>query len=656
MKNLFTFLLVTLIGVTGLFAQAPDAGDADFVATWATPLPTWFAKLPATAQVKKMATTTAVSNFDAAVADFDAEWAKIPGDGNVIGEEGSRLGLAASDKGDADFKGSFKVLADESYIYIMLQYTDDDVTGNETVEIAWAPYDSINAPRLETLPQAWYARYIQFGAYKATFKNTGFDAAMMIDGSVTNANTAINWGGTNDILSANLFVDNFTTVGSNTVKQIISIGFACLTGDARPEFNTEIWKMINSGKGISFDLKVNDIDTDDALNTADPAVQKPAEYWWNAKNNDSYALTAYSGYLEAPVAELSGDGDYVADWKTPLPTWFAKLPAEEQTKKQASAAKLSSFDAVEADFDAQWAKISGDGYVIGAEGSRLGLAASDKGASDFNGAFKVLFDDANIYILLKYDDDDITGNETTEIAWAPYYSIDAPVLETLPQAWYARYFQFGAYKATFKNTGFDAAMMIDGSVTNANTAINWGGTNDILSANLYVDDHTTVGVNTVKQIITIGFASLTGDARPEFNEMIWAELNDGKGISFDLKVNDIDTDDALNTADPAVQKPAEYWWNAKNNDSYALTAYAGFLDTKGTVITSTQPVYSEASIFGNVSNYKIQLTKTANVAVYNTLGQQLKALRSVNEVDIADLKSGIYIIRANNEVKKLYKQ
>ncbi len=935
MKKLFTFLLVTLIGVTGLFAQAPDAGDADFVAEWATPLPTWFAPLPATPQVKKMATTTAVSNFDAAAVDFDAEWAKIPGDGNVIGEEGSRLGLAASDKGDADFNGSFKVLADESYIYILLQYEDDDVTGNETVEVAWAPYDSINAPKLETLPQAWFARYIQFGAYKASFKNTGFDAAMMIDGSVADGNTAINWGGTNDILSANLFLDDHTAIGSNTVKQIISIGFACLTGDARPEFNTEIWKMINGGKGISLDMKVNDVDTDDALNTDDPAVQKPAEYWWNAKNNDCYALTAYAGHLEAPAAELSGDAAYVADWKTPLPTWFAqlpaeeqekkqasavkvasfdavdgdfdaewakisgdgnvlgaegsrlglaasdkgdadfkgaykvafddanmyillkydddditgnetaevawapyysidapvlealpqawyaryiqfgaykatfkntgfdaammidgsvadantainwggtndilsanlflddhttvgantvkqiitvgfacltgdarpefnemiwaelnegkgisfdlkindvdtddalndadpavqkpaeywwnskhndsyaltayagflkptestlagdaayvanwltplptwfaKLPAEEQEKKQASAAKVASFDAVDGDFDAEWAKISGDGNVLGAEGSRLGLAASDKGDADFKGAYKVAFDDANMYILLKFDDDDITGNETAEVAWAPYYSIDAPVLEALPQAWYARYIQFGAYKATFKNTGFDAAMMIDGSVADANTAINWGGTNDILSANLFLDDHTTVGSNTVKQIITIGFACLTGDARPEFNEMIWAELNDGKGISFDLKINDVDTDDALNTDDPAVQKPAEYWWNSKHNDSYALTAYAGFLDTKG-VITSVRPVFTEASIFGNVSNYKIQLTKTANVAVYNTLGQQLKALRGVNEVDIADLKSGIYIIRANNEVKKLYKQ
>ncbi len=650
MKNLFTFLMVTLISVTGLFAQAPNAGDADFVAGWATPLPTWFAKLPTSPQVKKMATTTAVTNFDAAAVDFDAEWEKIPGDGNIIGEEGSRLGLAASDKGDTDFKGAFKVLADESYIYILLQYEDDDITGNETTEVAWAPYDSINAPKLEALPQAWYARYIQFGAYKATFKNTGFDAAMLIDGSV--ANGAINWGGTNDILSANLYLDDHTTVGSNTVKQIISIGFPCLTGDARPEFNTEIWKIINGGKGISLDLKVNDIDADDALNTATPAVQKPAEYWWNATHNDAYALTAYAGYLEAPVAELSGDAAYVADWATPLPTWFAKLPSEEQVHKQASAAKVASFDAEAADFDAEWAKISGDGNVIGAEGSRLGLTASDKGEADFKGAYKVAFDDANMYILLKYDDDDITGNETAEVAWAPYYSIDAPVLEALPQAWYARYFQFGAYKATFKNTGFDAAMLIDGSA--ANGAINWGGTNDILSANLYLDDHTTVGSSTVKQIITIGFACLTGDARPEFNEMIWTELNEGKGISFDLKVNDIDTDDALNTATPAVQKPAEYWWNAKHNDSYALTAYAGFLDTKG-VITSVRPVFTEASIFGNVSNYKIQLTKTANVAVYNTLGQQLKALRNVNEIDIADLKSGIYIIRVNNEVRKFYR-
>ncbi|MEI8112854.1 MAG: T9SS type A sorting domain-containing protein [Bacteroidia bacterium] len=580
MKNLSTLLIVMLLSsVTALFAQAPDEGDAAFVAAWTAPIPSWWAALPADYQAKKQAVATKSSTFDAVGCNFDVEWAKIPGDGNKLGDLGSRLGLAASDKGDADFSGAFKVIYDDANIYILLQYTDDDVTGNETVEIAWAPYLKIKAPDLATLPQAWYTRYTQFGAYKATFKNTGFDAAMMVDGSTG----AVNWGGTNDILSTNLFMDNHSTVGSKTIKYIYTIGYAALTGEARPAFDASVWQALNEGKGITFDMKVNDVDTDDALSADATPVKKPAEYWWNTKNNDCYALTIYAGFL-SPSAPVSADAAYVKGWTAPIPSWWAALPAEEPTRKQAVSPQVATFDALGSDFDAVWAKIPGDGNKLGDTGSRLGLAASDKGDADFSGSFKTICDDANIYVLLQYTDDDVTGNETVEIAWAPYLKIDAPALTALPQAWYARYTQFGAYKATFKSTGFDAAMMIDGSTG----AVNWGGTNDILSSSLFMDNHTAVGSKTIKQIYTIGYAALTGDARPDFNKDVWKALNEGKGISLDMKVNDVDTDDALSADATPVKKPAEYWWNTKNNDCYALTTYAGFVKP-GDLIVVTSP-------------------------------------------------------------------
>ncbi len=579
MKTLFTSLFVALIGVASLFAQAPDEGDAAFVAGWTAPVPSWWAPLPAEAPVKKQAIATAASSFDAVTCDFDAEWAKIAGEPNKLGDAGSRLGLPASDKGTADFSGSFKVTYDDATIYVLLQYTDDDVTGDETVELAWAPYLKINAPDLAASPQAWYARYQQFGAYKATFKTTGFDAAMMIDGSTG----GVNWGGTNDILSTSLFMDNHSAVGSKTLKYIYSISFSALTGEARPEFNTSIWQSLNDGKGITFDMKVNDVDADDALNADATPVKKPAEYWWNTTHNDCYALTAYAGFISSGTP-VSADSKYVKDWTAPIPSWWAPLPAEEPTRKPAVSSQVASFDAQGADFDVVWSKIPGEGNKLGDAGSRLGLAASDKGDTDFSGSFKTICDESNIYVLLQYTDEDVTGNESVEVAWAPYLKIDAPDLATLPQAWYARYQQFGAYKATFKATGFDAAMMIDGSTGN----VNWGGTNDILSNNLFMDNHTAVGSKTFKAIYTIGYAVLTGDARPEFNIDIWKVLNDGKGITLDMKVNDVDADDALNTDATPVQKPAEYWWNTKHNDCYALTTYAGFVKP-GDMIVVTSP-------------------------------------------------------------------
>lgn len=666
MNRIFTFLIVALFSATSLIAQ--DENDSTYVKDWKFPIGWWFPNQPIPeegieAYPRLTTMATVVTSFDAVAVNFDTEWAKIPGDGNIIGGEGKRLGLAASDKGAADFTGAFKTITDGSNIYILLQYTDDDVTGTESVEIAWAPYLKINAVDPDGVPQAWYARYFQFGAYKATFKSTGFDAAMVVTGGGANedgSNGLLEWGGTNDILANYLFVDDKTAVGSKTIKQIITIGFPCLTGEARPDFNMEIWNKLNDGKGISFDLKVNDTDADDALNTDETPVQKPAEYWWNSTNNDVYAVTWYAGFIGVEESiPTEGDAAFVKDWKFPIGWWFPNQPLPEEgidnyPRKEASASKIGNFDAENADFDAEWAKIAGDGNKLGEEGSRLGLAASDKGDADFTGAFKAFCDESNIYILLQYTDDDVTGNETLELAWAPYLKIDAPEVEGIPQAWYARYQQFGAYKATFKTTGFDAAMIVTGSGPNedgSNGLLEWGGTNDILANYLFLDDHTAVGSKTVKQIITIGFPALTGEARPEFNLAIWSALNDGKGISFDMKLNDVDTDDALNADETPVQKPAEYWWNSTNNDAYAVTWYAGFLKVGGTV--GVQQVKIGTSIFERVTPNEILFNKTANVAVYNILGSQIMLKRDVTRLDLSGLKTGVYIIRANNESLKV---
>jgi hypothetical protein len=257
---------------------------------------------------------------------------------------------------------------------------------------------------------------------------------------------------------------------------------------------------------------------------------------------------------------------------------------------------------------------------------------------------------------LQYTDDDVTGNEMVEVAWAPYLKIDAPEVAGNPAAWYARYLQFGAYKATFKKTGFDAAMIVTGGGANAdgsNGNLNWGGTNDILKNNLFLDDKTAVGSKTVKQIITIGFACLTGEARSEFNLDIWSALNEGKGISLDMKVNDVDANDAL-TGDPAAQKPAEYWWNATNNDAYAVTWYAGFLKVGNTV--GIQPeIFTRESIFERVTPNEVLLKKTTNVAIYNILGSKIVEKKEVMRIDLSGLKTGIYIIRAEGESRKIYR-
>jgi len=82
--------------------------------------------------------------------------------------------------------------------------------------------------------------------------------------------------------------------------------------------------------------------------------------------------------------------------------------------------------------------------------------------------------------------------------------------------------------------------------------------------------------------------------------------------------------------------------------------YAGFLSAGKTVGIHQSEMAS--SIFSSYSNYQIQLSRTvSSVYIFNALGQQMKSLKNVNQINLSDLQSGIYIIRADNEIKKFFR-
>jgi len=660
MKKLFTFFSIALLSVSGVLAQNTDSA---YVANWQLPIDWWFAGATAPAEgidayPRIQATAQPVSTFDAATADFDATWASVTGSGNVIGATAAKiLGVPASNTGSEDLKdAAYKVLYDQSNMYILLQWTDQDVIGTETVELCLSPYFKLDAADRTDFPTAWYTRWSQFGANKLVFDKNGFNSAMMVNFDAAGVGS-INWGGTTEILTNYLFLDDKTAIGSNTVKWIVTIGYPVFTGEYRPEFDATTWKALNDGKGISFDLKINDFDADDALNSADPPVPAPAEYWWNSTNNDCWMTTMYAGFLNPADPVLTGDDLYVANWQLPIDWWFAGAPAPSEgidayPRKEAESYGTNSFDPLTVDFDATWASISGPGNVIGATAANiLGVQASNTGSEDLkDAAYKVLNDENNMYVLLQWTDQDVTGTETVELCLSPYFKLDAADRTDFPTAWYTRWSQFGANKLVFDKNGFSSAMMVNFDAAGVGS-INWGGTTPILTNNLFLDDKTAIGSKTVKWIITIGYPVLTGEYRPDFNTTIWKALNSDKGISFDLKINDFDADDALNASDPPVPAPAEYWWNATNNDCWMSTMYAGFLDA-GSFLGIDNPV-KHNSIFYTVTPNRIELSRTANVDIFNILGQPVLSKRDVNQIDLTGLGTGVYIIRANNESIKL---
>lgn len=365
------------------------------------------------------------------------------------------------------------------------------------------------------------------------------------------------------------------------------------------------------------------------------------------------------------------DASFVANWQFPVAYWFPNgpIPAtgiDNIPRAQALADSIANFDPTAANFDAVWSSLSlqgtsGAGYPIA---HTTGNPASDHGAADFTGAFKVAYDHSNLYVFVQYLDDYVTQSEGTEIMWAPYLSI--PPIEALAsaiatghqvQASHARWAQFGAYKADFTYSGAVSAEIFDFDATGKGN-LHFAATNPIIANNLSMSDYTAPGSHTVKKIYTIGFQALTGNAyaaplnaRPDFNTTIWKALNNGQGISFDIHFIDVDTDDALNTANPPKATPQEYWWNSTSNEGWCETYYSGFLGVRSTS-TAVNQVYSKNSIFGARTSDQIRLTKTVDVKVYSLVGKLLLSLNNTNNVDLSNLNKGVYIIRANNETLK----
>ena len=361
------------------------------------------------------------------------------------------------------------------------------------------------------------------------------------------------------------------------------------------------------------------------------------------KTLTSYILLVLFCVFTSVAKADSGDSTIVANWQFPIQGWFpnSSIISGVVNNQAVAMPAPTNFDALNSNFDNVWAS-STISYPIA---NPVNNPSADKGATDFSGAFKVFYDDANMYIFLQYTDDSHTGNESYELMFAPYYKINA--IENIfaaatPGAQYVRYSAFGGYKATFSDQAFSSAMTLGFDATGAGN-IGWSDSPAILAANLFENDHTSTGSNVIKKIFTIGYGALTGDARPNFDPIIWKTLNNGKGISFDIKVND---DDA---GDNGIS--ASYWWNSTSNDGYALTYYSGFLGIQGA--TDVKQTLIANTIYKNITSTEIVLNYNSNVMIYDMLGKLIINMKNVDKIDLNKLGKGSFIVNANNEIKKI---
>ncbi|MFV0469094.1 MAG: sugar-binding protein, partial [Dysgonomonas sp.] len=292
MKKLISLFSLVLFCTLFTSKGLAQLSDADFVKNWQagtgahpTKTPPYY---PDEGFVQKQALATKVANdFDPSSVIFDELWPSLPNEYSITNVVKQTNGDDAG--GDADFKGAFKIVYNDDAFYILLQCSDDVVTGSEKVEIMWQQDEKIEALASldkDTEHQRFaYLRYEAFGGYKVEVTSSGGKSVMTWNPNASNVIT-VYWSGSataQTLIANNVLLESHAEGSTTQIKNIYTINYPALTGEMREDFNVDKWKGLNGGKGISFDLKFVE---------HDPNKKMPA-YWWNSPVNNGYLYTWY---------------------------------------------------------------------------------------------------------------------------------------------------------------------------------------------------------------------------------------------------------------------------------------------------------------------------------------------------------------------------
>lgn len=360
----------------------------------------------------------------------------------------------------------------------------------------------------------------------------------------------------------------------------------------------------------------------------------------------------------ATAQTVADDLQYIQDneWRWDWAPGANTNPADGFVQQQAVAYERTGYAPESDDFDEVWNVYETSYSIANLRGSSDGGNDDNHtGPADFTGAFKVLYDDdfGSVFVLLRYEDDDITGNETYELMWQQEEKIEAiqslvsdgtiedhnpygTVTGSAALKPYMRYLAFGGYKAGFNNSEYTGSMTIDPTLTSIPT---WTNTSVLTNGIVEVYDKTGTAQGVKKIVFELTYNAFSGAQRTALTKEKWTALNDGKGFSFDIKVTDND-----------AAGSGEYWWSSNLNAGFAITKHSGFVAPAIESSVSTQKAAN--SIFGTFSGNVLQLKSAADVVVYNVLGKQVLKLANVTEVDLSGL-SGVFVVKAGNEVKKV---
>lgn len=297
MKTFNLFIACSAIALNAMAVEWPEE--------WAISGTVWFSGEAIGSVTQKEATATYLgSSYDIYAADFIYSWE------DELKEDAAPIAIhdGASTVKPNDGVGEWKAGYDDSYLYVFVQYADDEIPmGTEKVEIALAPYDKLETSMLDQFQSAGvegllYARWTELGGLKITSDRTGQMTVMEASGELKTA--ADNpYSGT--AAADAIFMDCTDQIGNPSLIQwIVAIPFTALDDIYNNvPFDLDVWESACNGKGISFDVKFADSDMDGV----------GRNYWWNANDNNGFWSTSYSGYLAKGDPEDAIDNDIQKD-------------------------------------------------------------------------------------------------------------------------------------------------------------------------------------------------------------------------------------------------------------------------------------------------------------------------------------------------------
>jgi len=355
-------------------------------------------------------------------------------------------------------------------------------------------------------------------------------------------------------------------------------------------------------------------------------------------------------FAQVPFAGINWVG-----WATEAD--FSAAPYDKPTIDAMLTKSTYAVDVAELDeitLPGVWDRLTADAGVINTHYTAP-TAGTDPSGDDFKCEFKAFYDDENVYIAMKWVDAaafSAADSRFFEIAFQTKekdrYEAGFTASTTLAQqnAQYCRFNELGGFKAKLTNTGVTESVGTKGQ-TGA-----WGSS--LNAANTFDYNYNVDGDGTLWAVIAFNYADHLMYMTNE-----WGAYEAANYTTFDPSAKQTVAFEIKCVCQDAGAVSNEWWWSGAVNNTYTIVwdnGYLNFSDVEWIPVGISNNLVKgdqSAFIYNDVLRFK-GFDRPVNVEIYSVIGQQVRTAQNVSELNVSDLRDGIYLVKVDG-VDKAFK-